>query len=505
MSNTYTLTRGHLIYGICLPLALLLGYLLADPLESSSLGIVVMVVSVLLTPLLMKWYHPLLIFTCNSAFMFTFLPGSPPMWIVLAAVGLVFAMLNRAVDPGRRLLVGGQVAWSLLALLAVILITAVSTGGVNVRSFGNSTYGGSRYFYLFAGIALYFVLASRRIPPNRALLFVMCFFLADATTLLSNLAFLLGERFYGIFYFISPSAAASQAMQGNLGDSGLARISGCSNLAGAVAMAMAAKFGMRGILDLTRPWRLAALLLFLAAGLFGGFRSLFASIGVVFLVLFIMEKLHRTQLVMVVVGLMLLGSAGLAAFGKKMPLNAQRSLSFLPFDFDLAAKASAQASVDWRVEMWREVVTEVPQYLFKGRGYRIDPNDMFMADQNAVRGFGRASEWAIVSGDYHNGPLSILIPFGLWGALAFLWFLWASLRLLYQNCVRGGTQLQTVNRLLFACFLARVIFFLFLVGGLTSDLPYFVALVALGISLNGYEVKKEQPEAWEFGAQPESV
>jgi hypothetical protein len=29
------------------------------------------------------------------------------------------------------------------------------------------------------------------------------------------------------------------------------------------------------------------------------------------------------------------------------------------------------------------------------------------------------------AGDYHNGPLSILIPFGLFGMIAFLWLLGA--------------------------------------------------------------------------------
>src|SRR5258706_16004172 len=106
MSQTYTLTRGHLIYGICLPLALLLGYLLADPLDKSSVGIVVVVCAVLITPLLIKWYHPLLVATYNSALIFAFLPGSPPVWIPLTIIGLLFALVNRAVDPTRRLLAG---------------------------------------------------------------------------------------------------------------------------------------------------------------------------------------------------------------------------------------------------------------------------------------------------------------------------------------------------------------------------------------------------------------
>ncbi|TAK97468.1 MAG: hypothetical protein EPO07_13225, partial [Verrucomicrobia bacterium] len=490
----------------CLPLALLLGYLMADPLDSSSLGIVVMVISVLLMPLLMKWHHPLLVLTCNSAFTFTFLPGSPPMWIPLAAMGLVFALLNRAVDANRRLLVGGQVVWSLLALSAVVLITALSTGGVNIRSMGGATYGGSRYFFIFGAVAMYFVLASQRIAPGRALFFVSMFFLSGATALLSNLAYFFGERFYVIYYFITPAAAMAQAsMQNGLGSGGLARLSGCSDLAGAVSLYFAARYGMRGILDLTRPWRLFTVLLFMATGLLGGFRSLFLFLGFVFVVLFFLEKLHRTQLLIVAVMLVVVGAAGLVPFARKLPLNAQRALSFLPIDVDPAARASARGSIEWRVDMWKEVIDEVPRYLLKGRGYRIDPTDLYMADENSARGFGLPAQWAIVSGDYHNGPLSVLIPFGLWGALAMLWFMWASLRLLYRNCIHGDPQNALLNRALFACFLVRSIFFLFLVGGLASDLPYLVALVALGISFNRGEVRTEAAEEWQFEAQPEII
>jgi len=30
---------------------------------------------------------------------------------------------------------------------------------------------------------------------------------------------------------------------------------------------------------------------------------------------------------------------------------------------------------------------------------------------------------AELAGDYHNGPLSVIIPFGVFGVIAFVWFL----------------------------------------------------------------------------------
>lgn len=50
MANAYTLNHAHLIYGLCLPLALLLG----EPLESTSLAVVVLVLWAPVAPLPMK-------------------------------------------------------------------------------------------------------------------------------------------------------------------------------------------------------------------------------------------------------------------------------------------------------------------------------------------------------------------------------------------------------------------------------------------------------------------
>ena len=66
MASTFAVTRNHLIFGLCLPLAVLMGYLLAEPLESTSLTVLLMIGAVLLVPVLMRWYHPLLILSCNG-------------------------------------------------------------------------------------------------------------------------------------------------------------------------------------------------------------------------------------------------------------------------------------------------------------------------------------------------------------------------------------------------------------------------------------------------------
>ena len=105
----------------------------------------------------------------------------------------------------------------------------------------------------------------------------------------------------------------------------------------------------------------------------------------------------------------------------------------------------------------------------------------------------------MVAGDYHNGPLSVIIPFGLLGAIAFTWMLAAAIRLLYHYHRFGDPALQRVNTFLLAAFVAKTLFFVFIFGALYSDLITFIGLVGLAISLNGAPEtslnKETSPEA----------
>ena len=110
-----------------------------------------------------------------------FLPGRPPLWAVVACVGLLFAVLNRAVSANERFVIEPSIIKPLLVLASVVVATGLLTGGFGVHMLGSSQFGGKKYFYFLASIAGYFVFTSRRIPPHRAGLYVALFFLAGVT------------------------------------------------------------------------------------------------------------------------------------------------------------------------------------------------------------------------------------------------------------------------------------------------------------------------------------
>jgi hypothetical protein len=128
------------------------------------------------------------------------------------------------------------------------------------------------------------------------------------------------------------------------------------------------------------------------------------------------------------------------------------------------------------------VIPQIPQYLWLGKGYSISAADFAITQNEALNTSEFGTELA---GDYHNGPLSLIIPLGLPGVLAFVWVLIAGLKVLRQNLLYGNPEFMQINRLLFSLFLAKIIFFFLVFGGFAGDLAYFLGLVGMSICVNG--------------------
>ncbi len=480
--------------GLSLPLAVLLGYFVAEPMELGSLAVVVLVLVVLSLPLMMKWYYPMLVLGWNAAFCLAFLPGRIPMWSYMAFIALLFAVLSRAVSPNARFVIEPSITKSLLALTAVVVVTGVSTGGFGVLTLGGNQYGGKKYFFFLAAVAGYFALTSRRIPLGRAAVYVALFFLSALTYAVSEFAGLAGRQVDYLWLFLAPQTSLNSfAQEAPLSLSPTpVRFYGFFLAGGAVCSYLLARVGVRGLLDVSRPWRLLLFVVALGAGLSSGFRSFVVLAALTFTILFFLEGLHRTRYLPVLLGVVLMGGLLVLPQAQKLPLMAQRALSFLPGKFDYRAEESAATTVEWRLTMWKELLPEVPKRLFRGKGWGFDAREFYTAYD--IGGGPEIHTGTILVGDYHNGPLSIAIPFGLYGVLAFAWFLIAALRVMYRNAKFGDPALRTVNRLLLAAFAAQVVFFIFFFGALHSDMAIFAGLLGLSVALNGAGAPAAQVE-----------
>ena len=249
MSNASALFRSLIVYGLCLPLAVFLGYLLATPLDFTTMGVVLAVLFVLTIPLLLRWHHAWLIACWNTTALLFFVPGKPQVWMGLAAASLTISILQYTLNRNMKFLSVPSVTRPLLLLTAVILLTARVTGGLSFRILGGDIMGGRNYITVLVAIMGYLAMINRRIPPKRAGLYVTLFFLGAATMAIANLPGIISPALNFLFLlFPVENLGAFTEQKSVVGQMGpVLRVSGLAPLGLAVIYTMLARYGARGI------------------------------------------------------------------------------------------------------------------------------------------------------------------------------------------------------------------------------------------------------------------
>src|SRR5271163_1852866 len=123
-NNTPALIRSLIIYALCIPVAVWLGFMLADPFNRATFSYFGIMALILITPLLFRWHHFLMIAGWNFTMTIFFLPGTPPVWLLLTALSLGLSVLHRTINEKAHFLSAPSIAAPLIFFLAVILFTA---------------------------------------------------------------------------------------------------------------------------------------------------------------------------------------------------------------------------------------------------------------------------------------------------------------------------------------------------------------------------------------------
>lgn len=473
-------------------MALLFGFTLSSPDSFFNILIMALCLGVMLVPILIRWHELLLVATWNMPVSLFFFPGQPQLWM-LVTLGSVMVLalsggLSRNMDPTATPLrhsLTKSVSWSLVSIAGIIFFTAAMRGGIGGSVFGSEIYGAKKYLPPLFGILGFFLLSRARFLPEQKRLLIILFFGGYLLLSVSNLAYMAGPSFYWLFYFFPADFASAQAIA-DQSAGGIARISGVAFATTGVIYYMLAHYGLKDTLSIRHWPRFLVFMLAIGVATLGGFRSLIAFFILICLFQFYFEGLFRTPLfpLTLVLGTVLL--VGSAAFLNRMPLSVQRTLSFLPVEVDPVARNNAKDSAEWRFRMWSVLWDEVPKYLVVGKGYRIDPAELALFDwaRATHRGHFEDYEEQMAVGNYHSGPFSVLLSFGVVGVLAVIWFWCAALRMLYNNMTRGSPHLKTLNIALLSLFAARVVFFLLVFGDLSTDLPTWCGILGLSAAFN---------------------
>jgi hypothetical protein len=479
-SNASNLARSLLIYALALPIALSVGIIVVHNTDFRYWYALGLILALIAFPLVVKWHRPLLFMSWNTTIMLFFFPGHPFLWLFAAFLSLLVCLVQRTLVRDMRFIHAPSVLLPLLYLSVVIFATGLLTGGFGLRIFGSSKVGGKGYWMLLGGVAGFLAMLAQRIPPEKVLLYLRLFFLSSLTNGIGYAINFIGPSLWYIFLVFPVDAMPTEG-----GSSAIARYGGLSvGLLGAFWYLLA-RYGILDLLDKKQFGKMFLLLCVVVLTLGGGYRTNLILMGLTLLVLGYLEGLFRSKYAPLVTFSALGAFALLVLFADKLPLPIQRSLAVLPIRVDPLARLEAERSSEWRLDMWRMLLPEIPRYLWLGKGLEVSVTELDVSNDLSKTGFGSVTESSIVAGNYHNGPLTVLIPFGIWGGLGWLWFLAASLRALHYNHRYGDEMLRKLNALLLALFVAKTTLFMVVFGDFRVELPMFVGIVGFSLALNG--------------------
>jgi hypothetical protein len=201
----------------------------------------------------------------------------------------------------------------------------------------------------------------------------------------------------------------------------------------------------------------------------------------------------RELLVTSIFGAVLLGGL-VAGQGRlyQLPLGVQRTLTFLPGRWSHDVVADAENSTRWRVELWKTVLREKAiknWWIGDGMGVSFAQIDVEPGPGNS------STDMALVTGYFHNGPLTAIRFAGVIGLIMF-YLLMITAAIYSVRCVQRcrGAPLFPLSVFLAAQLLWFPIHFTFVFGSYNGDfidIVYLTALLRLAIAM----ADKAEPEA----------
>jgi hypothetical protein len=338
----------------------------------------------------------------------TFLPGFPQPWYVATPLVAGFMMMRFLMRSNMF-----QFRWTWLDLMMLAQIVALWQSYVRnptgLALFGGDNYGGRPYFDYAVAIVSYFLLTIVK-TDIKTLKKVIVLVIAtsvfdDVVRAISGISGTFNQfvaRFYGnVEYQANLQGAEFQF------DIMTTRFGGFAGLGLTLCLIC---YAFRRPLSCILPiplWAFFSNLIGVILILFSGFRSGLIQIGC----FFIASSMIRRRPFDAVAAGMATGMVVLifgAIFGLSgLPMPVQRALSFLPFDVSDDVRHAAQNSTDWRVEMWKIVLTSDKyiknKMLGDGFGYsRAEHEAQMKALQGTGHYAGDSIDMFIAKGSYHG-------------------------------------------------------------------------------------------------------
>src|SRR5580704_15482380 len=232
MTNASSLFRSLIIYSVCLPLAIVVGYLLATPLDRDSAVTLMIMLSLMTVPMFLRWHYPWMLLAWNMNAILFFLPGRPFVGLIMVIISFSVSVLQYILNRQLKFISVPMIAKPLLFILLVVLLTARFTGGIGLNALGGGeNVGGKRYIALILSVAGYFALTAVKIPPHKRKLYIFLFFGGALSMAFSNLAYIITPGLSFLFLIFPTDQSGINAITNNsmAAQSDMVRLGGLSS------------------------------------------------------------------------------------------------------------------------------------------------------------------------------------------------------------------------------------------------------------------------------------
>lgn len=374
-----------------------------------------------------------------------------------------------------------------MALMLIYMVSVFIRNPVGLQATNSFRVGGRPYLNTFIAFLAYWVLArsSLRLPgPSKVYIFAVLLSNFAVTGLnlicdLSTKATRLVVNFYtGIASASDLDGAAPSAAPGQY-------VERRGYLLYAGGPLTTALFSFYRPLEVINPLYFWRLFLFCGGSfmlLLSGFRtSIVALVGFAMISGYLRAGFFESVKMLIVGALAI--SIVVAGNGRvyELPLSAQRALCFLPGKWNPVAKADAEASADWRFQMWARMLS-TNRYIKNrvlGDGFGVSKLDMETIGRLNALGVDD-QESVMILGNVHSGPISTIRVAGYAGFAIFL-LLTVQIAVAAARAIRRatGTPIEAMAYFISLPLIFEPFNFVFIFGGFDSALP--TTIFSLGV------------------------
>lgn len=310
----------------------------------------------------------------------------------------------------------------LLWINLAYLLTAYIRNPVGTLGMGFEKIGGKPYVEVLIGLLAYWVLNRVTISPKLATRMPLLMILGALFNTFAGAVGMfipsIGELLTPLYSGFAPAPLVVQdaPTDGKGIDRENCWVGGGTSL----LKAFCSYFSPLSLLNPLNIVRFLSTILVFVVVMKSGFRSVFLStlFFFAFAAYFRKGMASAMRIPALVIPLLLFILIGHGTFFE-LPLNIQRTLSFLPGKWDPVAQGDAEGSTEWRHEIWANVWNSGDKYIknwWLGDGFGMTRSELREAGQMGAD----SQENLTVAGDYHSLPLSTIHVVGYVGLALLL-------------------------------------------------------------------------------------